>query len=146
LNLRDSFKLARQLAMLSRSQWFPAEKIRQIQGRKLVDMLRYATRHVPYYRSLGISPESVQSPTDLLRFPILSKSSVQMLGEQLRSDEYREVPVFESRTSGSTGEPTTTYFDRDAWLLCKYALKIRRLMASGSGLFKHVVVVSELTP
>jgi phenylacetate-CoA ligase len=55
--------------------------------------------------------------------------------------------LYASRTSGSSGQPTTTYFDRRAWLLGKYALKMRRLAATGGiPLGQRVLVVSEQPP
>ena len=143
MRLRDSVIIGLQVARLSRSEWWNSAKIDDFQRRKLVRTLRHAVDHVPYYRSLGIRAKSINSEEDLQRFPVLTKSLAQQLGDDLLSEEYAADRLHKSLTSGSTGEPLVTHFDPRAWLLCKYALKIRRMTSNGVGLFKHVVVVNE---
>ncbi len=141
----DTLKVGWKLARLQRSQWWNRSKIKNYQAKKLVYILRYAAIHVPYYRSLNIDPKTIVSIDDLKRFPILTKSMVQELGDDLISTEFKKSNLYCSRTSGSTGQPTTTYFDEDCWMMTKFALKIRRMTASKVGLFKHVVIISELS-
>ncbi len=144
MKLGSTLKVGIKLASLSRSQWWDYRKINHYQEKKLTSMLRYAVTHVPYYSSLNISPESITSVDDLKRFPVLKKSMVQDFGDDLISNRYARNDLLFSRTSGSTGEPTTTYFDEDCWLTTKYALKIRRMVANQVGAFKHVIIISEL--
>jgi len=101
--------------------------------------------NVPYYASLNIEPESITSTEDIRQFPILTKSMVQELGNDLLANSFQKHSLYFSRTSGSSGEPTTTYFDEHCWLMTKFALKIRRMIANKVGLFKHVVIISELS-
>lgn len=144
MNFKSSFTVGLKTFGLLRSQWWDYPKINFYQEQKLTSMLRYAVTHVPYYSSLNISPESITSVDDLKRFPVMRKSMVQDLGDELISSCYARNDLLFSRTSGSTGEPTTTYFDEDCWLTTKYALKIRRMVANQVGVFKHVVIISEL--
>jgi phenylacetate-CoA ligase len=132
-----------QLLSLLRSQWWDAEKIRAFQERALVDMLRYATTHVPYYQSLGIEPGDINRASDLEHFPVLTKQDIQALGEQLRSPEFESTELNSSVTSGSSGEPTTTWFDPDSWLLCKFALKFRRTLLGGSPFGQRLMILSD---
>lgn len=145
MKLRNTLKVGQKVASLSYSQWWDYPKIICYQKNKLIKMLRYAVTHVPYYSSLNIRPESITTIEDLKRFPVMEKSMVQLLGDDLISNCYTKKDLFFSRTSGSTGEPTTTYFDEYCWLMTKYALKIRRMVANNVGLFKHVVIISELS-
>ncbi len=134
------------LAAVLRSQWWPAERIRGWQEKRLTEILRYAVRHVPFYRDLGIRADTIRSPEDLLRFPLLDKSCIQAAGTALLAEGQRPDQLHLSVTSGSTGQPTRTYFDASAWALCKYALKMRRIFAVTNPAFKRCIIVTEQGP
>ena len=126
-----------------RSQWWPARRIEVWQERALVRTMRHAVTAVPFYRDLRILPESVNRAEDLQRFPIIVKRDLQRTPERFLAEGFDRRALHSSRTSGSTGEPTTTWFDRDAWALGKYALKIRRTLAVTSPWFHRCLIVSE---
>ena len=111
-----------------------------------MQILRYAVGSVPYYRDLGIETLGITSAADLDRFPVLAKRTLQENQDRLMAEGFSLDTCKTSVTSGSTGEPTTSAFDRDTWLLCKYTLKIRRLLAYGVGVGKRVLLVSEMSP
>jgi len=144
--IRDSVRIAVQLASAGRSQWWAENRIRRHQDQKLVDTLRYAVERVPHYRDLGLKADQITSAADLEHFPVLTKSTLQENQVKLLADGVTLDTCKTSITSGSTGEPTTSAFDRNTWLLCKYTLKIRRLLAYGVGIGKRVLLVSEMHP
>jgi phenylacetate-CoA ligase len=124
-----------------------AARIRQYRESAMVRIMRHAVTAVPFYQRLRISPESIQSAADIERFPLISKRDIQRDPDALLATGYSLPSLHYSRTSGSSGEPTTTYFDRDSWLLCKYALKMRRMSATvGGPLLRRVLIVSEKRP
>ena len=140
----DQFHVYTRLLLAWRSQWWSAARIHAYQESALVRIMRHATTNVPYYRHLGIDPRSIRGRADLQRFPLLTKRDIQNAGDALLAEGLDRSRLFISRTSGSTGEPTTTYFDRSTWLLGKYVLKMRRMAATGgTGLGQRVLVVSE---
>ena len=142
----DGFVVAKSLASAQRSQWWTAKKIRDSQEQALSQSLRHALSSVPYYRSLGLSLDATSPAESLARFPVLTKAVVQKEQHRMLADGFSFADCQLSTTSGSTGEPTTTAFDRKSWLLCKYALKVRRLLAHGIGIGKRVLIVSEMHP
>ena len=144
--ISDSVRIALQLASVKRSQWWSANKITRYQEQQLVRMLRYATENVPHYRDLGIAASRITSHADLDRFPVLTKRKLQENQAELLADGFSLDTCKTSITSGSTGEPTTSAFDNTTWLLCKYTLKIRRLLDYGVGIGKRVLLVSEMRP
>lgn len=146
MNSFDSLRVAYWLMRLNRSQWWPAARIKRYQSDALVRTLRHAVATVPYYRSLGISAKEISSLEDLQRFPIITKRDVQHLRDELLSSDNKKPEFKKSITSGSSGEPTTTYFDKKCWLINKYAQKIRRMLSNDVGLFKRIVVISEQRP
>lgn len=136
--LRDSPWLVGQLLRLLRSQWWSESRIDRYQETRLVAIMRHAVAAVPYYRALGIAPDSIRRATDLARFPVLRKSDVQREPEAFLAGGDRRA-WRSSLTSGTTGEPMTTFFDRASWLVCKEALKLRRVLAVTNPLFRHFV-------
>lgn len=147
MNAADHLHVYARLVSAWRSQWWSADRIRDYQEAALLRIMRHAAAHVPYYRRLGIDPRSIVSSADLPRFPLLTKRDVQGAADSLLAEGSERSRLFTSRTSGSTGEPTTTYFDRPAWLLGKYVLKMRRVAAtSGIAPGRRVLVVSEQSP
>lgn len=142
--ISDSIRVAMNLVMLQRSQWRCADEVRKFQERELLQTLRFAVTSVAYYRSLGIRATDIMTSADLQRFPILTKRIQQDNRLHLLADGTTLDACMTSTTSGSTGEPTTVAFDKRSWLLCKYALKIRRMLAFNLGIGKRVLLVSEL--
>jgi phenylacetate-CoA ligase len=73
-------------------------------------LVRYAARHVPYYRELfrdhGLDPESFHSIDDLQRIPVTNKADLKERPiEELISDEYDPANLKSYSTSGSSGIP-----------------------------------------
>jgi phenylacetate-coenzyme A ligase PaaK-like adenylate-forming protein len=141
--LRVAWGIARAL----RSQYWSAERIAAWQAERLVRMMRHAVLRVPFYRALGLPADSLRSVADLARFPVLRKADVQRAGNDLIAAGFDPATLRSSRTSGSSGEPTTTWFDQAAWLQSRYVLKARRLLAvSGCAPGQRVLIVSEARP
>jgi phenylacetate-CoA ligase len=132
-----------QLARALRSQWWSQQAVREFQERQLVRMMRHATAHVPFYRELRIDPRDILDASALDRFPILTKRMIQDAPDAFLVEGANRDRLHNSRTSGSTGEPTVTYFDDDCWSLTKYALKMRRVIAVAPPLRRRCLIVSE---
>ncbi|HUO82692.1 MAG TPA: hypothetical protein VM616_07540 [Gammaproteobacteria bacterium] len=142
--LADTARVAGQLGFLSRSQWWDRERIREWQKRRLAATLHHAVSCVPYYAGLDID---VSGGAEALgRFPLLTKDIIQAQDERLRDRTFDPATLYSSTTSGSSGQPTTTWFDREAWLLCKHALKIRRTLAGGRALGGRLLIFGEPAP
>ena len=141
LNLADRLYVA---GLIARSAWrrrWSADRIREYQSQLLAAQLRRAAREVPFYR------RSIDSSTggmpELRDFPVVRKSDVQADPAAFLSTTRDRGPLFESRTSGTTGQPTVTVFDRECWLQCRFALKARRLLDLGLGAGRRMLIVTE---
>ncbi len=139
----NAFRMAHQLAFLGRSQWWPQQRIRAWQDERLTRILRHAIAHVPYYRDLGITLGNEPGTGALQRFPLLTKDIIQREGVRLVDPTLDRARLHSSVTSGSSGQPTTTWFDNNAWLLCKYALKIRRTLDGGRAFGERLMIFGE---
>jgi phenylacetate-CoA ligase len=139
-------KVASYVAFLLRSQWWSSEQIASYQRRRLIGMMRHAVSSIPYYGSLGIKPESITSPEDIGRFPYLTKPLLQARMREFLLPSATLEDLYVSRTSGSSGQPTTTYFSAESWLFSKYALKARRVLAATNPVRKRFLIVVEKPP
>ena len=101
----------------------------------LKEQIKNAYENVPFYqkafRSRGLLPDNIATITDLAKFPIISKSHIQQNPDLFLNARILKSRCFASHTSGSTGEPSWTYYDRPCWYRKKYLSKLRARMACG---------------
>lgn len=102
------------LVELERSQWWPLERLRELQVRKLRRLLTHAWQHCPFYRrglaECGFRPQDVDAVDYVRRLPLLTKQHIR---EHRRDMRWPNVPGGLQRynTGGSTGEPLVFEFD-----------------------------------
>ena len=141
--LGDLLRIAASVLSLRRSEKWSKAAILEYQHRALIRQLRYAVTAVPYYRDIGIEPATITDSGALSLFPKLSKTLIQAETRRLCNSAVLSGRTHESVTSGSSGQPTTTWFDHRSWLLCKYALKIRRTLISGAPWRQRLLIFDE---
>ena len=121
---RDGFSYARQQWALEASQWRPAEELREIQRKRLHDLLDFAYRHNHFHRArmeaAGVIPSDIGDTAQLAALPVLSKDDIREAGPALFSQGYSAQNTQHTRTGGSTGVPLHVHVDRDA-MNWKYA-------------------------
>lgn len=104
------------LARLEQTQWLPAERLRDLQWRRLREHLDFAYRSVPYYRRLWdqheAPPSRIQSPDDLRRLPFLTKNSIRSNFDDLVA-QTRLRGIQRRSSGGSTGAPVTILTDME---------------------------------
>jgi phenylacetate-CoA ligase len=88
------------------------EQVISYQERCLRHLVRYAYRHVPYYRRLfddaGLSPSNIQGLDNLAAIPLTSRSTIQSMEPAEVCAAGSHIPSLRwVRTSGSTGAPLT---------------------------------------
>jgi len=106
---RKTFRI---LAELTRSQYWPPEKLRALQLRRLRGLVAAAYEHTPYWRevmdSRGFGPDDIRSLDDVRRFPLLHRQTIRDRREEMvwRGEGPR---VLLARTSGSTNAALEFY-------------------------------------
>ncbi len=142
-------RAALELARLERQQWLSPERLRELQWRRLGAMVRHAEARSPFYRArfraAGFSSRNLGSWPDLARIPVTTREDLQR-PEHLVVDGLTPNGMRRSRTTGSTGVPTTTYFDPWAWLVGRYVLKLRARFACGLRPWDRVAIFQEEPP
>lgn len=102
---------------LQRTQWYSHDEIRNLQEVKLKQLIHHAYQYVPYYTKLfddiALKPDDINSLADLYKIPITTKADLQAITPSERiSSQYSLDELVTEHSSGSTGQPFTTYFDR----------------------------------
>lgn len=92
---------------MEQSQWWPRERIEELQIRRLRRLISHAEQFVPYYRDLfkktELTAADIHSLSDLQRIPLLTKQDIRSNLEGFKSEKAERLTRF--NTGGSSGEP-----------------------------------------
>lgn len=84
----------------------------------LINQIQFCYNHVPFYRKrwddYGINLRQIQTHSDIIKLPILTKDDIRKAGSALNSDEIGRMKVVIRRSGGTTGEPIEAKIDRMA--------------------------------
>ena len=90
------------------TQWWPYERLVELQSEQLQRLIRFAYEYVPYYRqlfvSLGLKPSDINSPQDLQKLPILTKRIIRQHQAEMTPKNLGKLKYIQNSTGGSTGE------------------------------------------
>jgi phenylacetate-CoA ligase len=135
----------KRLAELEESQWWPRDRIEELQAGRLQRLISYAYEHVPYYRRImderGLGPADIQSAADLAKLPVLTKDLIRANFDEMRAEGYPSSELLPGRTSGSTGEPLLFYGTKSALYDGGYAVGLRSMGWAGLRLGDRTVSV-----
>ncbi len=110
--------IERHLKNLEESQWWDRQRLRQLQWSKLIALIEYAYKNVPYYRetwkNADIHPEDIRTWNDFESLPMLTRTLIQENSQKLISRERDSVPLHSGMTSGSTSIPFHFIRSQDA--------------------------------
>lgn len=91
------------------------DQLRRRQSRRVRRMVRYAYRHVPYYRDtmsrLGIRPDQIQCAEDLSRLPLIDRNDLRRDPQAFVSRAVDLSACLQLLSSGSCGTPNTIWHD-----------------------------------
>ncbi len=125
-------------------------EIDHLRNTLLQQQILSAYQQVPFYRQLfdrhKVAPHEIKTVADLARLPIITKEDIRQNQSGITNRQYNKTRCYRSHTSGSTGEPTWTYYDRRYWYRKKYFSKIRARMVCGLRWGQRVAILeSEAT-
>ncbi len=94
--------------------FWPAEKLEKSRNSRIRKIVRFASRHVPYYRELfqshGFKLEDFRTVEDLYRLPVITPLQVRKNPDQFRPDKVT-IDTLELVSSGTTGVPRWVHHD-----------------------------------
>ena len=104
-------------------------KLEQYRLHLLRKQIEYCTDRVPYYsrlfRKIGLAGKHITSLNVLREIPPISKEDIRGNYHAFISRDYDIHRLHKSHTSGSTGQPFWTFYDRECWVIKKYFSKYR---------------------
>lgn len=111
----SDFKLY--LDQLLKSQWYSISQLKEMQRKKLRQLIFHAYHNVPYYRKkfnqIGLQPEDIKSIDDIKSIPLLTKEEVKKNYNDLIARNVAKSTWVIQSTSGTTGSPLTVIMDRN---------------------------------
>lgn len=109
------------LESLLESQYFSPQECRELQNKKLFDVLTHAYKTVPYYTRVfnerGLVPEDINSPDELKKLPLLTREVLLKNQSELTSTQLDGTEK-QNFSSGSTGQRACFVQDENfrAWM------------------------------
>lgn len=121
---------------LLRSQWYPEDYLHEIQFKRLLNVIQYTAKYIPYYKDkfkkIGLVHQDIKTLEDIKLIPSLNRQDVigfhkEMVDVRLKSSipvadkrggipgdpitfaRFRKHKLIRSTSSGSTGAPTVFY-------------------------------------
>jgi phenylacetate-CoA ligase len=123
------------LTELEHSQWWPREKIIELQNQRLRQLVEYAYHNVPYYQHIfderGLKPNDVETSNDLVKLPILTKKIIRANSDDIKAGNFPEKERVRLHTGGSTGEPLAFYSTRYDHITLGFAARQRTYSSLG---------------
>jgi phenylacetate-CoA ligase len=136
---------------LERSQWWPAEDLREQQFRQLRALAAHAVQNVPFYRDhlrrSGLGSASDITPGSYVRWPVVQKRDIQERPQDLQAAHYPNAhgAVSEMFTSGSTGMPMRVAYSNTAQFFA-VAMALRDHLWHGRQLSEKLGAIRWFTP
>jgi phenylacetate-CoA ligase len=116
IDLTGQINLKQIRMLVARSQWWSENEIAAYQSQCLQSLLTHASRTVPFYKerlqqALSDYSENSSHLFQLKSIPPLTRTDLQDHLEELTSSSVpsSHLPIRQKSTSGSTGQPVTTY-------------------------------------
>jgi phenylacetate-CoA ligase len=101
------------------TQFWSADRIRDLQWQRLRRMVRFAFERCPYYadrfRQVGFCPDDLREPADFLRLPVLTKDDIRQNQSQLTARGVPRSSYEDNFTGGSTGSPIAFKVSKLRW-------------------------------
>lgn len=121
-------EIKKSLDFLKKSQWWSKEQIDDFQGKKLKELVKFASSSIPFYNKwlldnhLGL--EDFKNLQDLSKLPVVDKTLIRDHPEQFMQSDRTKKESISIYSSGSTGEPFGYLISRNAYSM-KYAAALR---------------------
>jgi len=131
---------------LSANQWLRPVELKQLQERRLREIIHHAYHRVPLYKekldARGINPEEIKSLEDIRKLPFTTKQEIRDgIPDRSIAKSYRLEDCFRASTSGTSGGPMPVYYDRRFLDYCMAAWRFRKRLAIGVKPWQKVMVI-----
>jgi phenylacetate-CoA ligase len=128
----------------------PQKELSHLRFNLLKEQLQKAYQNVSYYQTAfkqrGLDPHRFKTLLELRDYPIIDRDVIQQNESLFLSANFPFEKMPRSHSSGSTGKPLWTYFDKNTWVRKKYLLKLRTRMECGLKLGDNVAIFDTVPP
>ncbi len=150
LDFSRGTRTMRCLKEFERSQWWPRDRILELQNQGLRLLLEHAYKTVPYYQRIfserDIKPDDIVYNEDLTKLPILTKRLIRDNFKDMVSRGFPIKEIITRSTSGSTGEPLVFYRTRGDRMSWNFAASYRGYAWAGYKLGDKLAGFSQVIP
>jgi phenylacetate-CoA ligase len=112
---KDKSPRLKHLTYLNKTQYYSLESLKQLQFKKFKSIFSHAYQNTIYYRNkydeVGITPQFLQTVTDIEKVPFLSKADIFEYSADMIATGFNIDNLSAFKTGGSTGNPVTVYKD-----------------------------------
>jgi len=131
---------------LSRNQWLGTSELKQLQEKRLRDIVTHAYNNVPLYRekfdAQGIKPECIRSLDDIQKLPFTTKQEVREgIPDRSLARGFDPENCIRASTSGTSGGSMPVFYDRRFMDYCMAAWAFRKRLAIGVEPWQKVMVI-----
>lgn len=113
----------------------PRKVLDRLRLNLLQKQIRNIYENIPFYREmfkkLKLMPEDFNGIQDLIKLPVIAKEDIRINRDKFFNKKINRDKCFHSFSSGSTGEPFSSYFDKRCWMRKKYLSKLRARFSCG---------------
>ena len=117
-DLLFGFSVHKQVDFLNTSQWWSRSELRRYQTKKVLKLISYASKSVPFYRNFfkknKFTIKDFKNLKDLEKLPIVTKKELIRNSKNFISDDFPESEKVIINTGGTTGKPLSSYTSKYA--------------------------------
>lgn len=129
---------------MKKTPWISKDKLDRIRVDLLKEQIKNISNNIPFYQAFfkrsNLLLSDFTTINDLRKLPIITKEDVRGEADKFLNKHLDFRKFFRSHSSGSTGQPFCSYFDRRSWIRKKYTSKLRARMACGMRLGEKVAI------
>jgi phenylacetate-CoA ligase len=133
--------------VLEQSQWWPRDRIIELQNKRLRQLVKYAYKNVPYYRRIfdarALKPSDIKGVQDLAKLPLLTKRLIRDNFDDIIARGFPSKELVLNSSGGSTGETLKFYRSKDDQYSWGHAASLRAHSWVGYEVGDKVIVLRE---
>jgi phenylacetate-CoA ligase len=122
------------------------DEVQVFKKQLFLKQIEYVSTHIPFYRNHfkdnGLEYKDFKNLDSIRLLPIIDKRFVADHLSEFINPSYDKDKLNTSFTSGSTGIPFTSYFDKQTWIRKKYLSKLRARRYCGLSFTDKIVIIN----
>lgn len=139
-----------ELIQMKRMLRAPRETLDAVRTGLFRSQMRNISQNIPFYSEFfkenKLSLDDFRTLDDIRILPVIEKRDIRGNPDKFFNAQIKREKCYTSHTSGSTGEPFRSYFDRRTWIRKKYFSKLRARFACGMRSGEKIIIFATEPP